>query len=101
MNGLSRIWKDWRRHRVRELQMTGMPRVLASDLAGREAKARQTAEGLVGHDLARKGMLITSLRPDGTYSMYLKAPIEDIPEADRSRANAWSAAENLHSAFRH
>jgi hypothetical protein len=90
MSSLSPIYKKWRESRKRELMRDGLNAADARMWANREATSRQDAEALVGREVALNAALIRNIRANGTYSIYLHVPIDDVPVALRERAAAWA-----------
>lgn len=93
MSGLSEPFRQWRDRRERELLvMEGKSAEYAHLWADREARSRQDAEALIGKDAALSADLVIEIRNNGTYGIFVKVPIDKIPQHLRCRAAAWASA---------
>jgi hypothetical protein len=99
MSALSPAFKKWRETRKRELMRSGFSASDARMWANREATSRQDAVALVGREVALKAMLIRDVRSNGSYSIYLHVPIDDVPIALRERAAAWAISPAPRTGF--
>ena len=89
---LSPFWLSWRKLRTLELEAEeNIQSDLARQLATREARSRQFAEGMLGREAALTVDLIDELRPDGTFSSFAAVPVEMIPADRLPAARAWAA----------
>lgn len=92
MSKLRPVWKKWRRRRELELMCADVPFDVAKTTAKREATARQAAEPLVGYAAAATGEVITEFRANGTFGVFVKIDLGQIPFHLRARAEAWASA---------
>jgi len=88
VNALSPPFKRLFVLRKRELVRSGMIASEARAWAIREATSRQDAVPIIGREAALSACLIKDIRSDGTYSIFLKISVGDVPEHLRDRAMA-------------